>query len=970
MPAPRQHELERLSRAARTVGLAVLVGIACWACVELTRESGRIASIWIANGLLAGVILTSAPRRTPALLLAGYCGNLVAALAQGDTLAVAISLCLCNTLEVALATLPLRRLPSVTADLTRRGALLRFGLLGVVLAPAAGGALASLIVVQTSAATFWEVFRVWYPADALGIAITTPLVIALRHSTPAERAACWRGGWLLASVRLLGAATLATFSQSRYPLLFLMFPPMLMITYWHRLPGAVLGTALVTAIAIASTVAGRGPLSLITGAGLQERVLVLQVFVGVLCITVLPMAALLAQRDGLDARLARREGDLRAITDNLPALIARIDADERYRFVNAHIGRIFGVVPAEMIGRTMREVRGEAIYRDIEPHVRQVLQGQSVSFEGCNEAGGRQYHYQSNYIPDIGAGGEVRGFYAMTFDITARKEAEQRLDQLTRRDTLTGLYNRREFGERLPQAAARAAHGGLGLAVLFIDVDHFKAINDQSGHAAGDEVLKEVAQRLQSGVRAQDTVARLAGDEFVVILESLETIEEPQFIARKIVSALDRPVVFREQLLRIGASDRHRLHARRRTGRGCAARQRRRRALRSQGRRPADPAPGRGATGTGASGGRGAGSGAGHGLGRSAARRPFIPISARPASYGAGGSRPLPTTIKSRCPHMDVSHHRRARPWRLLAAALLSGVAGAAPGFQLSVENDGAVSSRDRHYTQGARLASEPHRLFDRTRGQPASLWLQWMLGQQLYTPDRPEDAVPDPADRPYAGWLYGGAALFHVGERHYERAELLLGLVGPGAGGEFVQNGFHRVFGYPRAEGWDAQLRNTPTVTLTLDRGDRIGLAQWRGQRLELVGQGGLTMGNLFADLHAGLLLRAGNLRALGYGPDQLRGSYSGLPRLAGESEQAGRVAVWIGAQGRNVWRNLLLEGTDGDSPAVPHRPLVYDVMAGGAVSFGRGWLLELNALERSEEFRGQRGSDRLFGLAIHTAF
>ena len=421
-------------------------------------------------------------------------------------------------------------------------------------ATAVGGALASLIVAQTGTAGFWEVFRVWYPADALGIAITTPLVMAWRNSSPVERATCWRGGWLLASVGLLVLATLATFYQSRYPLLFLVFPPMVMITFWHRLPGAVLGTALVTAIAIACTVAGRGPLSLITGAGLQERVLVLQVFISVLCITVLPMAALLAQRDRLDARLARREGDLRAITDNLLALIARIDADERYRFVNAHIGRIFGVEPASMIGRTMREVRGEAIYRDIEPQVRRVLQGQAVSFEGCNDAGGRRYHYQSNYIPDLGPAGEVRGFYAMTFDITARKEAEQRLDQLTRRDALTGLYNRREFGERLPQAAARAAGSGQGLAVLFIDVDHFKAINDQHGHAAGDAVLREVAQRLQAGVRAQDTVARLAGDEFVLILEALETIEEPQFVARKIIAALDKPVPFQGQTLRIGAS--------------------------------------------------------------------------------------------------------------------------------------------------------------------------------------------------------------------------------------------------------------------------------------------------------------------------------------------------------------------------------------------------------------------------------
>lgn len=554
MPSSSKAELARSARWLKTVGVAVLVGLACWACLELTRGSGRIASIWIANGLLAGVMLTSRPGQAPVLLLAGFCGNVVAALIAGDTLAVALSLCLCNSLEVALATLPLRSSDGSSPDLTRRGVLIRFALIGVLFAPAAGGTLASLIIVQSNLATFWEVFRVWYPADALGVAITTPLVIALRSSTVAELAMSWRRGWMLASLGLLVLATLATFYQSQYPLLFLVFPPMVVIAFWHRLPGTVLGTAIVTAIAIGCTVNGHGPLALIAEADLQERILVLQLFVGVLCLTALPMAALLEQRDRLGRRLAQRENDLRAITDNLPALIARVDSEERYRFVNAHIGRVFGVETATMIGKTMREVRGETIYRDIEPYLRQVQQGKAVSFEGCNEAAGKRYHYQSNYIPDVGPTGEIQGFYAMTFDITARKEVEQRLDEIARRDALTGLYNRREFEERLPATLTRASESGMGLAVLFIDVDHFKSINDQHGHAAGDEVLKEVARRLQACVRSQDTVARLAGDEFVILLDGVESLDEPQFAARKIVAALDKP--FREsgRNLHAGAS--------------------------------------------------------------------------------------------------------------------------------------------------------------------------------------------------------------------------------------------------------------------------------------------------------------------------------------------------------------------------------------------------------------------------------
>lgn len=554
IPISERLRYRTLPPSLRLLGLSVLVALSCWLCVEFTRESGRVASIWIANGLLVGVILTSAAGRWPHLLLAGYCGNLVAVLAQGDAIAVAISLCLCNTIEVVLATYPLRRLRGFPVDLTRRGVLVRFGLAGVLGAPAVGGALASLILMQSGNAGFWSTFKVWYPADALGVAITTPLVIAIRTCTPSDLRVFWREGWLPLSMGLLTAAMFATFYQSRYPLLFLVFPPMLVITFWHRMLGAVSGTALVTAIAIVCTIDGRGPLSLISGASLQERILVLQVFVGVLCLTVLPIAALLAQRDRLDEQLARREGDLRAITDNLPALVARIDSDERYRFVNAHIGKVFGVEPGSMLGRTMREVRGEKIYGDIEPYVRQVLAGTPVSFEGCNEAGGKVYHYQSNYIPDIGPEHRVRGFYAMTFDITARKEAEKRLDELSRRDALTGLFNRREFGERLPLAIDKARKHGTGLAVLFIDVDQFKAMNDQHGHATGDAVLKAVAARLQGSVRPEDTVARLAGDEFVIILEALDTAEEPQFVARKIAAALEKPLPLGGRSLRIGVS--------------------------------------------------------------------------------------------------------------------------------------------------------------------------------------------------------------------------------------------------------------------------------------------------------------------------------------------------------------------------------------------------------------------------------
>jgi diguanylate cyclase (GGDEF)-like protein len=101
--------------------------------------------------------------------------------------------------------------------------------------------------------------------------------------------------------------------------------------------------------------------------------------------------------------------------------------------------------------------------------------------------------------------------------------------------------NRRGFDEILPVALARVQRAETGLALLFFDLDHFKSINDTHGHATGDAVLCEFARRLTQGVRATDTVARLAGDEFVILLENVRDRVEPPFVAEKLLDLINEP---------------------------------------------------------------------------------------------------------------------------------------------------------------------------------------------------------------------------------------------------------------------------------------------------------------------------------------------------------------------------------------------------------------------------------------------
>ena len=161
-----------------------------------------------------------------------------------------------------------------------------------------------------------------------------------------------------------------------------------------------------------------------------------------------------------------------------------------------------------------------------------------MTFDTARDYGGRHGSYQNTYIPDRSPEGEVLGFYAMIFDISTLKNAERELAKLARHDSLTGLANRFQFNERLSLAVARRRRKPAPIALLYLDVDHFKQINDTMGHATGDSLLIAFANRLRECVRTTDLVARLGGDEFVVLIEDLDGPAVAEQIARKLIDRL------------------------------------------------------------------------------------------------------------------------------------------------------------------------------------------------------------------------------------------------------------------------------------------------------------------------------------------------------------------------------------------------------------------------------------------------
>lgn len=236
--------------------------------------------------------------------------------------------------------------------------------------------------------------------------------------------------------------------------------------------------------------------------------------------------------------LRAAEARIRAIADNLPAVIAYVDAEQRFRFNNDYCRALLSIDESNLNGLSVAEAFGETGSAALLPQVRAALEGERVSFEQAIGEGQARRVLQCEFVPDRDGHDRVLGFHWLATDISAQKRIERELHRLARFDALTGLPNRSLLSERLADAVRRAQRNSTRLALLFLDIDSFKGINDTLGHHGGDEVLVQFARRLSACVRTTDTVARLAGDEFIILLEGLSGADAATLVAEKILAAM------------------------------------------------------------------------------------------------------------------------------------------------------------------------------------------------------------------------------------------------------------------------------------------------------------------------------------------------------------------------------------------------------------------------------------------------
>jgi len=182
-----------------------------------------------------------------------------------------------------------------------------------------------------------------------------------------------------------------------------------------------------------------------------------------------------------------------------------------------------------------------------------MLKKETITFEST------QVHKDGSLVPvEVKASAIVSGgqklFLAVIRDITERKKMEEYIKQLAYHDILTGLPNRALFHDQFVMAQAHAIRYQHMLALLMMDLDHFKDVNDSLGHEAGDRLLKEIGNRLTGIVRKIDTVARMGGDEFVLLLPEINREEDAVAVAQKVVEALRQPFAFKNTEIKVTTS--------------------------------------------------------------------------------------------------------------------------------------------------------------------------------------------------------------------------------------------------------------------------------------------------------------------------------------------------------------------------------------------------------------------------------
>jgi diguanylate cyclase (GGDEF)-like protein len=547
--------------------LAWAVAYTCAAVVGgLTRpDDSPIALVWPAAGVaVLWVLYTRDGRRVVSALLLGILATVVNS-ATGAGMPDAVALGVANMVHAVVTVLVLERR-------TQRRGMSNVRLSGT-------GDLFRLGSAAVAGATMSMPFGllVWSPATDANLALTAGAWV-LRYSVVTAVvvavALAWRGRpreevWSVHSYRTAEIVAAAVVTVAAYAVVFGAAPGqpyaflVLPLTVWVAVRVGPFATSVLGLLAgatgVVSALADTGPFGAIDHP--LEQSMVVQSFVAVVGIVGLGLSLAVEER----RQALRRAGEAReALQQTLDgalvgqAVVSLADADDgRILYANSALRRWYG--NETLVGRSWLDLVGSADRRTAED-VLEALAAGRLSWHGELEHqtrdGVRFCEVAAAQLPPTGGltVGALRHASVQLLDVSVRREFAARLSHQALHDELTGLPNRALFHDRLDHALASARRSGRTVAVIFLDLDHFKTVNDSLGHAAGDEVIRTVAERLASAVRPSDTVARVGGDEFVVCCPEVGGPQRGAEIAARLLQTVNEPILLDGRSITISTS--------------------------------------------------------------------------------------------------------------------------------------------------------------------------------------------------------------------------------------------------------------------------------------------------------------------------------------------------------------------------------------------------------------------------------
>ena len=507
--------------------------------------------VWPPTGISIAALLLLGPWAWPGIFVGAFIANTWISGAPLPSLGIALG----NTLEAVLAAWLIRRFAGGSRAFDRARDIFRF----------AGAAIASSLVGATVGPTslalagmargedLGTIAFTWWLGDAAGAILVAPLLLvwlqepaAVTDHRPKLDAALLFAGVLASSLLVFGPIP-----TGDLPLEFLCLPFLVAIAFRYGVREAVTASALLSAVAIWGTLRGLGPFHRLNP---NESLLLLQSYTCILALTAAALAAVVAER----RRVTRALTLLESAVDNAAEGVVILESGTtpsrpRITFTNEGFRRLTGISASDALGATLDVL-------DVSPHDTMVTArrafavGQGFEREmSVRRPDGSQYALEIEVMPVPGRGSSPF-WVAILRDVSERRQHLAALEHQALHDPLTGLPNRLLLDDRLEQSIRSAERESGALAVLLIDLDRFKDVNDTFGHAAGDALLAQVGPRLRGVLRSVDTIARVGGDEFVIVLPTAGRAEDVGRTAEKILETLEAPFSVEGNATEVSAS--------------------------------------------------------------------------------------------------------------------------------------------------------------------------------------------------------------------------------------------------------------------------------------------------------------------------------------------------------------------------------------------------------------------------------